>query len=370
MAKVRTRRPRAITMWEFSWIERRWPGAGYEDWDQALDELCERGYDAVRIDAFPHLVSADPDRLWTIFSDGQDGDWGSPSEVDIHVTDTLLEFIGKCRDRGVAVGLSTWYKRDPDDTRMRIKTPADQARIWLDTLGHIQRAGLMDAIFYVDLCNEFPNAKWAPYLYGSDERSKTERLTSQRLKDWMRDSIAKLKATYPGLAYTFSQSDQFDAWEQQDVTMLDFLEPHIWMAHPAESDFCAQIGYSFANRDFQKIVRHGKAHYLANKQKYDRLLIEWIDRAAEWSRRTDRALITTECWGLVNFRDWPMLEWDWLMELCALGTETAAATGRWVAIATSNFCGPQYRGMWRDIAWHRRLTDLIKSASIDPGLAE
>ncbi|MGC2621326.1 MAG: cellulase-like family protein, partial [Acidobacteriaceae bacterium] len=29
--------PRAITMWEFSWIERRWPGAGYEDWDRALD---------------------------------------------------------------------------------------------------------------------------------------------------------------------------------------------------------------------------------------------------------------------------------------------------------------------------------------------
>ena len=25
--------PRAITMWDFSWLERRWPGAGYEDWD-------------------------------------------------------------------------------------------------------------------------------------------------------------------------------------------------------------------------------------------------------------------------------------------------------------------------------------------------
>ncbi|MBN1791595.1 MAG: cellulase, partial [Bacteroidales bacterium] len=24
--------PRAITMWDFSWLERRWPGAGYEDW--------------------------------------------------------------------------------------------------------------------------------------------------------------------------------------------------------------------------------------------------------------------------------------------------------------------------------------------------
>ena len=24
--------PRAITMWDFSWLERRRPGAGYEDW--------------------------------------------------------------------------------------------------------------------------------------------------------------------------------------------------------------------------------------------------------------------------------------------------------------------------------------------------
>jgi hypothetical protein len=31
--------PRAITMWDFSWLERRWPGAGYEDWDKALSEL-------------------------------------------------------------------------------------------------------------------------------------------------------------------------------------------------------------------------------------------------------------------------------------------------------------------------------------------
>ena len=35
--------PFAITMWDFSWLERRWPGAGYENWDLALDELVERG---------------------------------------------------------------------------------------------------------------------------------------------------------------------------------------------------------------------------------------------------------------------------------------------------------------------------------------
>ena len=52
--------PLAIAMWDFSWLERRWPGAGYEDWDKVLDELAERGYNAVRIDAYPHLLAENP----------------------------------------------------------------------------------------------------------------------------------------------------------------------------------------------------------------------------------------------------------------------------------------------------------------------
>jgi len=55
---VHVKRPLAITMWDFSWLERRWPGAGYEDTALALDELKARGYDAVRIDAYPHLIEA------------------------------------------------------------------------------------------------------------------------------------------------------------------------------------------------------------------------------------------------------------------------------------------------------------------------
>ncbi|MGD0248993.1 MAG: cellulase-like family protein, partial [Candidatus Limnocylindrales bacterium] len=29
-------------MWDISWLLRRWPGAGFEDWGQALDALVER----------------------------------------------------------------------------------------------------------------------------------------------------------------------------------------------------------------------------------------------------------------------------------------------------------------------------------------
>jgi hypothetical protein len=63
-----------------------------------------------------------------------------------------------------------------------------------------------------------------------------------------------------------------------------------------------------------------------------------------------------------------MLEWDWLKELCEVGVRAAASKGVWAAIATSNFCAPQFVGMWRDVEWHRRMTDLIHKAKL-PKLA-
>jgi len=51
-------------------------------------------------------------------------------------------------------------------------------------------------------------------------------------------------------------------------------------------------------------------------------------------------------------------------ELYPLGTGTASATCRWSAISPSNFSGPQLNGIWRDIAWHRRLTDLIHAGKL------
>jgi hypothetical protein len=78
--------------------------------------------------------------------------------------------------------------------------------------------------------------------------------------------------------------------------------------------------------------------------------------------------MTTECWGVVDFKDWPLLNWDWVKDLCRIGVETAASTGQWVAISSSNFCGPQFKGMWRDIEWHHSITKLIKDSPILPEL--
>ena len=87
-------RPFAITMWEFSWIERRWPGAGYEDWDQALTELTDRGYDAVRIDPYPQLIALSDTGSFALDPVWEACGWGSIKPITVsNVLENLLEFL-------------------------------------------------------------------------------------------------------------------------------------------------------------------------------------------------------------------------------------------------------------------------------------
>jgi len=100
--------PLAITMWDFSWLERRWSGAGYEDWDLALDELKLRGYDAVRIDAYPHLVNKDATATWELFPVWTTQDWGSPAMNRVEVQPNLTRFMEKCAVRDLKVARASF----------------------------------------------------------------------------------------------------------------------------------------------------------------------------------------------------------------------------------------------------------------------
>ena len=368
-------RPYAITMWDFSWLERRWPGAGYENWDQALSELVERGYNAVRIDAYPHLVATDPYREWELLPRWNQQSWGAQSLIRVTVLPALLEFIAAAHERGVDVGLSSWYREDRDHTVTMIKTVSDQARIWVETLRHIEAAGLLDAILYVDLCNEFPLPVWSPYIYDESPTAvspdKIASRTEPRIAAWMQESIELVRAAYPDVDYTYSFAFEYGNWRDQDVSALDFLEPHIWMASSETSDYYAKVGYdfeSFSPVGYDNLVANGRREYELDKARYDAALVSTIALVADWSRGTGKGLCTTECWSLIDYKDWPGLDWDWIKDLNELGVRASAATGRWVGIATSNFCGPQFVGMWRDVAWHQRLTTLIKNAAIDEDL--
>ncbi len=83
-----SRPPYGVTMWGFSWVTRRCGDeAEYANWDTVLDELVERGYGCVRIDALPQLIAAGPDgrvlETATILPQDDHFLWGNHTPVEI-----------------------------------------------------------------------------------------------------------------------------------------------------------------------------------------------------------------------------------------------------------------------------------------------
>ena len=365
--------PRAITMWDFSWLERRWPGAGFEDWDLALDELTERGYNAVRIEAYPHLVGVNPTKEWVLDEVWNQQDWGSPDRIKVQVQPALNEFIRKCGERDIRVGLSSWYRTDTTHQEMTITTPEIMAQRWINTLKTIDDAGLLDNILYVDLCNEWPGNIWAPFFNALYPKVYWGQWDAPESMEWMQKAIALVRDAYPDLPLVFSTDSQ-DLWRfDNDLSYFDLVEHHIWMANQNQGEFLKAIDYKngrFDPQAYKNVQANAERVYREKPDYWSGLLIKQIDAMAETARGIGKPLITTECWGIIDYKDWPMLKWDWVKDLCEMGVKEAAATGQWVGIATSNFCAPQFVGMWRDVEWHRRLTTLIKSSSINPELLE
>lgn len=364
--------PRAITMWDFSWLERRWPGAGYEDWDKVLDELLERGYNAIRIDAYPHLIAEDPTKKWMLNEVWNQQVWGSPDLNEVQVQPNLNKFLEKCKERDIKVGLSSWYRQDVDDTRMKITTADKMADCWISTLRTIETDGLLDTVLYVDLCNEWPGNLWAPFFSSRYPHVVWGQWHKEESLQWMKHALTRMRKEYPDMPFLFS-FDNGDVlkYEEIDTSFLDLYEHHIWMVHQNNSEFYKLVDYKdgqYSPEAYKKVVKVAEKLYKEKPSYWQKLLTDKIELTGKIAKRTGRPLITTECWGIVDYKDWPLLNWNWVKELCALGAVTAAQTGMWAGIATSNFCGPQFVGMWRDVKWHQHLTTIIKSAILDESI--
>jgi hypothetical protein len=353
----------AIAMWDFSWLERRWTGAGYEDWDKVLDELADRGYNCVRIDAFPHLLASHPNNTWLLDPHWDNADWGSPDLNEVQIQPNLNNFIRKCASREIRVALSTWWREDKLRLAANIRSPEHLGEIWLKALDSIAAEDLLKHIEFIDLSNEFPIRVWTPFLPDGFIRNSAEG------NQWMTRSIEYLRSKYPELKYTFSFTSEYDNCLTEDVSALDLLELHCWIIH--FSDFYKRIGFEYTQwgyDQFRKIIQLGQAEFHKNKKEYQEKLSAGITLLADWSRKSGKPVGTTECWGPVDYKDYPMADWSWVKEICAFGTIEATRHKRWKYIATSNFCGPQFSGMWRDIDWHRQLTRLIRNAPLDKEL--
>lgn len=402
--------PLAITMWDSSWIRRHYRGGGFEDWDKALSELVARGYNAVRLDVFPHLIAPAPDgEIVEVFKDVPNqfpqfygfGMWGNPWTMYINPRKALIEFMTLCRKHQVKVGLSTWFKPTDDGRNAQIEGLDEFVRVWDQTLQFIDDNGLMDTVVYLDVLNEYPSCHcfmWlhkmvstmsypTPQLGGYNEQQK------KFLWGFMSDALSKLHAKWPTLSMGTSiagQGNMHEADKYMDMTQMDFLDIHTWLNFNPEFKQDTQVAHILNHGHPDHLFTYqtgGASSYVGTKRmipqdyRYDeiyaQLKAKWENDIPKWTRwfsdfmddvttmanKHHCHIGQTEGWGIVNWADHPLLEWDihfGTADVCAkLGAEKG-----YLFNCSANFCHPHFLGFWEPVDWHRQFTDVVKAGRL------
>jgi hypothetical protein len=382
-------------MWEFSWLLRRTGHQReYDNVERVLDELVERGYDCVRIDAFPHLVARDRDgRSSPEFAVHPQADhfmWG-PHGRKIRVVDpagSLADFVAACRDRGVSVALSSWFNDDDEHRRLGIASPDDLVRIWAETLTALGGRGLLDAIEYVDLCNEFPLDDWLPgvheRIFGRPD-GEQETIPGQAVPGgWVWSESQRreiesyftatraLRERWPAIPFTFSLAPVSESLFDLDFSGLDLIETHIWLSSNV-AEYAEQTNFSLGEHGFpgawQKQVDSLDTVYWSDPKRWHARLEQEMERWAGIAAAAGRPLWTTEGWSHILLDDFVSPQgrhaWDYVKSVAQAAVPAAVRLG-WSGICTSNFAEPHFPKLWADVEWHQGMTHVIKAGRAQP----
>lgn len=373
-------KPLAIAMWDFSWML----SEGFGDIIKALDELVERGYNAIRIDVFPASINTFMEKGITTFTYSGTGErntvWGNINEVRINTPEKVELIFRECIKRNIYIGISSWITfaaEDYNDIELN-----EFIKIWDSTLKFLDERDLLHNIIYVDLMNEYPvcnGFKWLrtkalnkaekkeltgmehvqvdESLKFDDFESKIWRDVSAELLDYFHTKWRDLDFTISIIAPTHSfKIDKYVAVEK-----LDTIDAHLWIA------FHADLFANFHLRDIYTDEEYLKMHtelfevFDANRDRY----IQWIDECiAIFALEADKHGLTignTEGWGLVVWRERPSVNWNFIKIAAELIIPVCKKYKCFKYICTSNFTHPMFKSLWADIEWHKKVTEMIKS---------
>jgi hypothetical protein len=388
------KKPVAIAMWDFSWILRHHKFGEFEDWDQVLQGLAERGYNAIRMDAMPQFVAADTDgtikeEFRSLYTTWKPSLWGNQYSMSFRPREALLEFLPKCEKYGIKVGLASWFMRHGTD-RSDIFTEKDAVyRAWDETLSFLKSHDLLKNVMYVDLLNEYPY--WHGYDWLKNElnsRSDVEKFKMDNpdanipdggqdnkkhdenetvydnpleiafYNQYANDLLTRIKSRYPELDFLVSFSKM--NLDNIDLSNYGALDYHLWFQFVIDAPEIWQIHKRDSTTDHRDVYAKIKKCWAEDKSQLTTWMNGRIKKAAGVAREHGIVCGNTEGWGSINWYDHPELGWDWIKECAEISVDACLKHDNYKFICTSNFTHPQFKGMWDDIAWHRTITEKIK----------
>ncbi len=378
--------PRRVTnaMWDYSWLTQHYPGGAFADFGRAADELVERGFNTVRIDAFPLVIGALGSDEETITIPGNPlANWGM-SDVDRPhaIVRELVAFMRAVKERGLSVILSSWGKdcKEYPDRKLALAKDRDGFRkCWERTLDILGSHDLLGHVIYVDLDQEFPffspfkeelnelakqtsasrSAEAAMEEVGQFEQGLTRLAWKPAQMEYVRrlfsEMLPHFQSRYPRLRFTYSLTSFFKEVRSMGLQLFDVLELHLWIHSPR-----------FDNRTgFQKLTKDRGEHDY--KDYADRvaaaldtvgpMLAKEMENkcafAQAWSEEIAAPVVTTEAWGPWWHMDHPDLDWGWLRDWCEQCMTLAAGHKFW-GVTPWNYSHPYWKN-WSDVAWYRQV---------------
>jgi len=379
--------PLAIAMWDYSWILRHHRYGEFEDWDRVLDELSQRGYNAIRMDAMPQFVAADSNgEIESSFKstrkEWRPALWGNDYTMRFNPREALMEFLPKCKKYGVKVGLATWFMPHGTGRKDIFMEEGALLRAWDETLGFLQDKDLLDNVIYVDVLNEYPF--WHGYDWLKNELNKRSDiqqfkldhpdanvpdfdmgsmegnpLKQQYYNDFINATITTLKEKYSQMDF-FASLDSGMSLDRIDLSNFGALDYHIWFAHTGKIPGLQEI----SRRDLTLDLRTIHTNMLDYWNEHRNGLIEWMDgRITAISKTAAQNNIVcgnTEGWGPIFWFDHTELDWLWVKESADICVDLALKHENYKFICTSNSAHPQFKGMCGDAKWHQQITERIK----------
>lgn len=379
--------PVAIAMWDYSWILRHHRYGEFENWDEVLEALAERGYNAIRIDAMPQFVASSSDgKIEEEFRNVKDGWkpslWGNDYTMSFRPREALMEFLPKCEKYGIKVGLATWFMRHGTARKDIFMEEGGLLRAWDETLALLQSHSLLNNVIYVDLLNEYPN--WHGYDWFKNELNKRSDIKRFKLdnpdanvpefdvdkkgenplkqrfyNDFINTTITTLKRKYPSLEFFASLDSGMDL-KNIDLSNFEALDYHVWFAHTGKIPGLGDISSRNQSLDYRQVYTGLLNYWKENKSS----LIQWMNgRISDISNVAIKNNIVcgnTEGWGPIFWFDHPELDWLWVKESAEICVDLALNHDNYKFICTSNFTHPQFKGIWEDVKWHQQITSKIK----------
>ncbi|NEW83584.1 MAG: hypothetical protein GZ094_14630 [Mariniphaga sp.] len=374
-----------IAMWDFSWMYMHYKGGAFENFDKVTDELLERGFNTVRIDAFPLLIAelTAINQEVTIAGDPLQN-WGATDVDRKHkVINELLEFLQIARKKNINVILSTWNQgcKEFPEIKKGFTTTEKYWKAWEKVLSILKENKLLDVICYIDFDQEFPFfSPFAPEIDRLGQEKTVETASSLQameaagrvsggfdklkwnpaqmtfVRNYMNGSLTHFQHLYPELRFTFSLTSYWEEVRAMKLKSMDVLELHIWMT---QSDrFNSRSGFNELTKDrgtheysdyMDRVTKTMKSvRPMLMKDMHNRLVF-----ARAWSEEIGAPLTTTEAWGPWWHMDSKDMSWKWLYDWCEQGMDLAGQYGMW-GTTPWNYSHPYWEN-WKNIQWYKKV---------------